>query len=223
MTNKITDIQIIQIIDTFKISGDGIYLKKFHIQRTLEAFKELGAVVNEFSVRALYQQIEDKNLQLKKEMKAKITFDSVDLRNSVCEFSDIDLLPVPLTLEISKNLFQLSGRGLQNYKISKRDYWNQLLKNAHCFDVIGVNQDNGITETSRFNLFLLKDRIFFTPTLNSGCINGAFRRHLLSVGSFELAGSQIPITEKDIAAADIKKYEIYVGNSLRGMHKAVLI
>ena len=71
----------------------------------LEAFKQLGVDVNEFSVRALYQQIEDKNFYLKKEMQAKITFDSTDLRNSVCEFSDIDLLPVPLTLEISKNLF----------------------------------------------------------------------------------------------------------------------
>ncbi len=223
MATSISNINIIQIIDTFKISGDGIYLKKFHIQRTLEAFKELGADVNEFSVRALYQQIEDKNSNLRKEMKAKITFDSTDLRNSVCEFSDIDLLPVPITLEVSKNLFQISGRGLQNYKISKRDYWDQLLKKAHCFDVIGVNQENCITETSRFNLFLLKDGIFFTPTLNSGCINGAYRRFLLSEGYYELSGLKISITEKDISVSDLKKYEIYVGNSLRGMHKAILI
>ncbi len=214
----------IQIIDTFKISSSGIHLKKYHIQRTLEGFAELGIAVNEFSVRAMYQQIEEKNLNLKKEMKAKITFDHQDLRNSICDISDIENLPNPITLELpTSGLFQLSGCGLQNFKISKRDYWNQALKNAHCFDTIGVNQDGNVTETSRFNLFLFKDNLLFTPELNSGCINGAYRRFLLAHGSYDLAGQKIQIIEKNILALDIKKYEIFVGNSLRGMHKAVLI
>ncbi len=213
----------IQIIDTFKISSQGIHLKKYHITKTLEAFVELGVSVNEFSIRAIYQQIEDKNLSLKKEMKAKIVFDSENLKNSVCDISDIENLPTPITLELSSNLFQISGCGLQNYKISKRDYWDQVLKNAHCFDVIGINQEDCVTETSRFNLFLLRDQVIYTPEINSGCINGAYRRHLISVGYYEVAGQKIQITEKNILASDIRKYEIFVGNSLRGMHKAVLI
>lgn len=213
----------IKIIDTLKISSTGIYLKKYHIQRTLEAFQELGTPVNEFSVHAMYQQIEDKNMSLKKEMKAQLVFDSNELKNSTCVISDIENLPNPITLEISKNLFQISGRGLQNFKISKRDYWNQVLKNAHCFDVIGVNQNDDITETSRFNLFFLKDQIFYTPTLDSGCINGVYRRFLLSTGYYESALGRFEVIEKDIPVANIHNYEIFVANSLRGMNKAILI
>ncbi len=215
--------QKIQVIDTFKISSLGIHLKKYHIQRSLEAFSELGITVNEFGLRAMYEQIEDKNVMLKKEMMAKITFDSENIKNSICDISDIDILPNPLTLELAKEYFQISGRGLQNYKISKRDYWNLLLKNAHCFDVIGINQENYVTETSRFNLFLLKDNALYTPALDSGCINGAFRRSLLVNGYYELAGKKIELIEKNILSSEIKKYEIFVGNSLRGMHKAILI
>jgi branched-subunit amino acid aminotransferase/4-amino-4-deoxychorismate lyase len=213
----------IQVIDTFKITNKGIPLKKYHIQRSLEAFQTLGSPQNEFQLRAMYQQIEDKNQFLQKEMKARITFDSTDLKKSVCDISNIDILPQPLTLELAQNYFQLSGRGLQNYKISKRDYWKTVLSHSHCVDVIGINQDNCVTETSRFNLFLLKDNRLLTPSLNSGCINGVFRRYLLEQGYYELGSEKIPLIEKDILTSEIKNYEIYVGNSLRGMYKAILI
>ena len=213
----------IKVIDTFKISASGIHLKKYHIQRSIEAFKELGATTSEFLLRSMYQQIEERNFHLKSEMKAQITFDASDLKKSVCDISEIEPLPAALTLEISKNYFQLSGRGLQNFKISKRDYWVQLMKSAHCFDVIGINQDDCVTETSRFNLFLRSENILFTPTLESGCINGAFRRSLIDAGFYKYGENTFLIKEKDILSSEIKNYEIFVGNSLRGMHKAILI
>jgi branched-subunit amino acid aminotransferase/4-amino-4-deoxychorismate lyase len=213
----------IQIIDTFKITNQGIPLKKYHIQRSLEAFQVLGFPQNELLLRSIYQQIEDKNKFLQKEMKARITFDTFDLKKSICDISNIDPLPTPLTVELARNYFQLSGQGLQNYKISKRDYWTTVLANSHCVDVIGINQEHCVTETSRFNLFLFKDDRFFTPSLNSGCVNGVFRRYLLDLGYYELGSKKIALVEKDIPAVEIKNYEIYVGNSLRGMQKAILI
>lgn len=107
---------LIQIIDTFKITNKGIPLKKYHIQRSLEAFQALGLPQNEFQLRAMYQQIEDKNQFLQKEMKARITFNTNDLKKSVCDISNIDSLPQPLTLELAQNYFQLSGLGLQTIK-----------------------------------------------------------------------------------------------------------
>jgi para-aminobenzoate synthetase/4-amino-4-deoxychorismate lyase len=89
--------------------------------------------------------------------------------------------------------------------------------------VIGINQDNCVTETSRFNLFLFKDDRLSTPSLNSGCINGVYRRYLLDQGYYELGSEKIPLIEKDILVSEIKNYVVYVGNSLRGMHKAILI
>ena len=132
-------------------------------------------------------------------------------------------MPNPLTVELAQNYFQLSGIGLQNFKISKRDYWTTVLAHSHCADVIGVNHDNCVTETSRFNLFLFKNERLFTPSLNSGCINGTYRRYLLELGYYELGTEKISLVEKDIPVSEIKNYEIYVGNSLRGMHKAILI
>jgi branched-subunit amino acid aminotransferase/4-amino-4-deoxychorismate lyase len=212
----------IQIIDTFKISNAGIHLKGYHIQRTIEAFVELGVSVEENAIFQIYEYIEKNNLHLSKDMKAKIIFNSETLSQSVVEISQIESLPNPITVELSNDVYQLSGRGLQNYKISKRDYWNQALKNTHCFDVIGINQEDQVTETSRFNLFLLQDNIFYTPTLDSGCINGCYRRFLLDQGYISIFGQKISIQEKNILATDIDQYEIFVGNSLRGMHKVIL-
>lgn len=213
----------IQVIDTFKISSEGIHLKKYHIARSLEAFNELNFNVSEFLLRSMYRQIEEKNIHLKTEMKAQIAFNSTDLKKSTCDISDINPLPASLTLEVSKNYFQLSGRGLQNYKTNLRNYWNILMQSAHCFDVIGVNQDGCVTETSRFNLFLRMDNTLYTPTLDSGCINGAFRRSVLDAGFYKYGENNYKIIEKDVLTSDLKNYEIFVGNSLRGMHKAILI
>lgn len=220
---KENSVNEIKVIDTFKISSAGIHLKKYHMARSAEAFNELRLNVSDFLLRSMYRQIEEKNIHLKTEMKAQITFDSTDLKKSICVISEIDLLPTPLTLEVSKNYFQLSGRGLQNHKTNRRDYWNLLMKSAHCFDVIGVNQDGCLTETSRFNIFLQANNTLYTPKLDSGCINGALRRSILDAGLYKYGDNTFSVKEKDILATDINNYEIFVGNSLRGMHKAILI
>jgi len=213
----------IQIIDTFCLTNNGIVRKPYHIEKTLQGFAALAVNVPEFSVRNIYQQLEDKHIDLKKIVKVQITFDHDDLKSSVCIVSDIDPLPQPLTLEFVRDIFQLSGRGLQNFKTNQRDFWNEGLQQAHCFDVIGLNQDGYITETSRFNLFLLKDNVFYTPPLDSGCINGAFRRECIRNGSLQMSGQHLPIKEKNILPNEIKNYEVFVGNSLRGLIKGFVI
>lgn len=232
----------LRILDTFKISGSGIHFKKLHIQRTLEAFDYLKnnfLTDNRFTNQsinqslssndyvAIYDHIENKHKNLQKEMKVRLSLTLNDLKQSDCEISDLDQLPLTIsslvTLEISKINFQKSGLGIQNFKTNQRQFWDQALKASHCFDVIGVNDLGFVTETSRFNLFLLKDQIIYTPTLNSGCLNGVFRRHLLNLGFFQISNIKNIIIEKDIPLKDLNNYEIYVGNSLRGMHKAILI
>lgn len=213
----------IQIIDTFCLTHNGIVRKPFHIEKTLQGFEALEVSVPEFSLRSIYQQLEDKHTELKKSVKAQITFDHDNLKSSVCVISDIEPTAQPLTLEFVKDIFQLSGRGLQNFKTNQRDFWQQAMGQAHCYDVIGLNQEGYVTETSRFNLFLFKDNIFYTPPLDSGCINGAFRRECLQQGGIQLSGQNRPLKERNFLPEELKNYEVFVGNSLRGLMKGYII
>jgi len=48
-------------------------------------------------------------------------------------------------------------------------------------DVLVLNVHNKICDSSRANLFLIKDDTVFTPALHQGCINGVMRRKTIEV------------------------------------------
>lgn len=78
-------------------------------------------------------------------------------------------------------------------------------------DALVLNTENNICDSSKANLFLLKQGAWHTPALHQGCINGVIRRYLLE--ELKKSGYQVHqqiITENDLLEAD----EMFLTNSI---------
>lgn len=210
------------ILDTFRITQTENPLLPFHIQRTHEAIQLFHASVTLDEVKKLYKPFEIATSN--PDQKCRLVIDPHTLTVIKSEITAVDLLSDEINLELATHRQQTPGRGLQNYKTSDRKYWddNLSLKWPGADDIIGINSNDHITETSRFNLFIKMQDLVFTPTLNSGCVNGCLRRSALKTGFIEINQKKYKILEKDFAIDDLKNTELYVGNSLRGITKATL-
>lgn len=86
---------------------------------------------------------------------------------------------------------------------SKTHQWN---------DALITNQNGNIIESSIANLFLIKDKVIYTPPLSEGCVAGVMRRHLINI----LPGlgyhiKEQALTMKMLAGAD----EVFLTNAIR--------
>lgn len=69
-------------------------------------------------------------------------------------------------------------------------------------------------ETANHNLFIVKRKQIYTPPLQSGCLNGIMRMHVIRLcQKLEIPLSESLISEKDLQNAD----EIFLTNALRGI------
>ncbi len=82
-------------------------------------------------------------------------------------------------------------------------------------DYIFLNERNEITEGTYTNIFVKKNNELLTPPISSGLLDGIYRRYLLE--TMPNAKESVLYTE-DIQTAD----EIYLCNSVRGMHRVTL-
>ncbi len=77
------------------------------------------------------------------------------------------------------------------------------------FETIFLNERNQFTEGAISNLFILKDKIIYTPPIKSGLLPGVLREYLIKKGKAE----EKILYLKDLKSAD----KIYFGNSVRGL------
>ncbi len=87
-------------------------------------------------------------------------------------------------------------------------------KEKNLDDVIVLNAASNICDSSRANIFLIKNDEAYTPALHQGCINGVMRRFLLE--SLKANGQRIhqkEITEEDLLNAD----EVFLTNAIHGI------
>ena len=215
--NKAGLIDIIKIWDAFKISETENELMSIHQQRTFEAIRTVNTKITFDEVRNIYDQIPK---ILESEKKCRLEINPFDLSDVKIEYQNIIPLPKIINVSVSKYKNQKSGLGLQNFKTNQRQYWNQF---DPAQEIIGLNTDGFLTETARFNLFIKANDIFYTPDLNSGCINGCLRESFVNNNQIKIGSLTYPLFEKKISLSDLIDAEIYLGNSLRGLIKVNLI
>ena len=79
-------------------------------------------------------------------------------------------------------------------------------------DALLLNAENNLADSSRANIFLVKDGVIYTPALHQGCINGVIRRWIIDQAKllgYEL--HQSALTEADLLEAD----ELFLSNSIQ--------
>ena len=88
---------------------------------------------------------------------------------------------------------------------AKAQKWNEC---------IVLNQFNRICDTTIANLFYVKNKTIYTPTLAEGCVAGVMRTHLLhSFATVGLKFEEIACTPEQLSNAD----ELFLTNAMNGI------
>jgi len=215
-----------KILDTFLFKNSEIFLKEFHVDRVFETYEFLNADVDHHEIVQIYESILK---QLKSEYQSekivRVLLDPVRPHKHMVESKDLDKMVSPLTLVITDATHDVTAES--QFKFEQRPLWDALLsaRPAGTDDVLLV-RDGQLIEASRFNLFLhdIKNGFIATPGLDSGCLNGVFRRYLLREGVLTLPEyGEVEVIEEDISIEDLEENQLYVGNSVRGIIPARII
>jgi para-aminobenzoate synthetase/4-amino-4-deoxychorismate lyase len=99
------------------------------------------------------------------------------------------------------------------HKTTNRALYTQALKaarQAELDDVLFLNRDGEVTESSVGNVFIEKDGLLLTPPVACGLLAGVYRRHMM-----ETRGD---VAERVLYPEDLKAADrIYLSNAVRGL------
>jgi branched-chain amino acid aminotransferase len=81
-----------------------------------------------------------------------------------------------------------------------------------CDDALLLNQYERICESSKANIFVVKDGVIYTPALSEGCIAGVYRQYLLK----HFLQNGIPVHEIELTEAFMMEAdEIFLTNAIQ--------
>lgn len=203
-----------EVLDTIRIHNSQVLYKEQHLERTHEALAFCGVQVSIAELSEYYSVLEEKFTQ----DVVRIIFTNNQLSQARYEVIPLEEIPVPVKLEVSPLQIQPC-----RFKWADRSLWQQAIaqKSPQADDLLFLTPDGYLRETSRFNVFVLdpKENVLLTPTLQSGCLNGAYRRFLLKN---EIQSRRT--SEKDfLLDILLPENKIFVGNSVRGLLPAEIL
>ncbi|MBT8248734.1 MAG: chorismate-binding protein, partial [Acidimicrobiia bacterium] len=118
-----------------------------------------------------------------------------------------------VTVELAGTAVQPHDRMLF-HKTTDRTTYELAMSEVTSQEALLTNAYGEITESTISNVVLLLDGIWFTPPLESGCLPGVYRQHLLEQGQ---------IVERVLRREDLLSSEmIGLVNSVRGWRRALL-
>lgn len=121
-----------------------------------------------------------------------------------------------LTLIISKATRDRSNilNYLKTYNYGINYIEEQRAKDKGYDNVLFLNNDNNVCETSNANIFFRSGNILFTPQLRSGILNGVMRGQVIK----EVRAMGFDIKKTDIGAEEINRFEeCFITNSVAGV------
>jgi branched-chain amino acid aminotransferase len=84
----------------------------------------------------------------------------------------------------------------------------------HWNDALVLNTAGNICDATIANLFIIKNKKLYTPSLSQGCVSGVMRRYILSnIASTGYTAEETILQKKDILEAD----EVFLTNAIWGM------
>ena len=217
------------ILDTVAMNNAEMTFKSYHVARTNEAFSFLGirSPGLEASLSDCYNRIETEfaGKTLPDECLRIIFSVTTPLQYQV-EVRKLESLNKKIVLSVVR----LNERPPPSsaFKWTNRKVWDDLFrqKAPQADDILTIGPSGELIETSRFNIFCFDpaSHRVFTPGLDSGCLNGVFRRASLNAESFSvpLLGF-LKVSEKKISLREVAASTLFVGNSVRGLLPAVLL
>jgi len=93
------------------------------------------------------------------------------------------------------------------------------MRKRKCDDVIILNHDNEIVECISSNIFWIKDLQVFTPSLNTGCIEGVMRKKIIG----KLKNNGIPVKEGHYSKEDLLNSDFAFTSNIGGLSSIISI
>lgn len=197
-----------ELFETMKVENGKIFLLDDHLER-------LENTANYF----LFNFDKNKILKIIKNEIEKIDVNLIyRLRLKLNKWGQINIMiyEYPYSINYIKIILSekiiSSKNKFQYFKTTNRKlYDEELLKyyKKGFSDVIFLNENNEIAEGAITNIFIVKDKTWFTPPLSSGILNGVYRKYLLQ--------NNVNIKEEKIYLNDLLNCDqIILTNSLRG-------
>jgi anthranilate/para-aminobenzoate synthase component I/branched-subunit amino acid aminotransferase/4-amino-4-deoxychorismate lyase len=208
------------VVDTLAFKDLGFTYLEEHIERTYLALRSQMMQLTLQQVKAVYQNIEKEIRETTKPsdfFKVRLVFAkdlTYQIELSLVEDKDvISLQPMP------------TRHFLPQYKTSERSVWNSLLqkKKPEADDILVINTQGMVVETSIYSVFYKKGEDFFTPPITDGGIHSVFRAHHIKKGSITVSDRTYKLSERSLLASELKSVELYVANSVRGLKKTNLL
>jgi len=212
------------LFETMKVYQSKIILQQFHYDRLFLGLKMLQ-IENELNAPGLSQLV----LEL---CKKNNCIESARVRLAVFRNKENRSEFVVEAFPLSKDVNQWNEKGLTidiyPYARKHADAFSNLktanflpyvlaeifAKERGIDDAIVLNAFNFLADSSKANIFLIKNKEVFTPALHQGCVNGVMRRFLLD--ELKKNGYRVhqdEISEQQLLEAD----EVFLTNSIYDM------
>ena len=213
-----------KVLDTLLITKNGFTYFDEHVERTSKALKHYKSTQD---VTLIYKELEKQLLaeidstksyrvSLEFPIESNLTAESVIMRHLEYHHENKTyLLEKKFSSQINDSIFKINDR------ITWVNLFNSKSENAN--DVVVINSNGHLVETSMFNLYYKLNDQIYTPPLSDGCINGVFRSYHLKKGFIEIDSIQYKISERSLHESELPIVDIYVGNAVRGLFKAIVL
>ncbi|HRP52908.1 MAG TPA: aminotransferase class IV [Fluviicola sp.] len=204
-----------------------------HFSRLLEGAKALKMRMPAYFTPDYFAQ------QLEELIAACKITEGARIRLSIDRFSGTTYLPetneVSYFIElypIEQNLFGLNSKGIevdlyQDIRKVKNKLSNYKTKNGLLYvlaaieakdkgldDLLIINPDGQILESSNSNLFMVSNGVLYTPSLSDGCLAGTMRMQVINLAIKNgLKVYECPILPSNLLVAD----EIFLTNAIKGI------
>jgi len=81
-------------------------------------------------------------------------------------------------------------------------------------DCLILNSNGSIADATIANVFIVANKILYTPGLDQGCVNGVMRKHILTaLSNTDFEVREVPLTIQDVMNAD----EVFLTNAMSGI------
>jgi len=211
ITKKKADFKLIETI--LWQPDKGYFLLKEHIDRLSSSCEYFNFKFDKKYIRRMLKGLE-KEFKNRFDYRVRLLLGSDG--NVKSSFSRISNNAVVQKVRFSDK--RVSSRHVFLYhKTTDRELYNKehkKWKKKGYFDIIFTNEKNQITEGAISNIIIKKGKAYYTPPVESGLLNGVFRKSLLK---------KIPLKEKVLYKKDVLcANEVYMVNSVRGMKRVEL-
>ncbi len=222
------------VFETIRCMGSRIQLLDYHYERLMNALDSIEILKNKFpSKDQLQSQIEKLTIKNKFFISSRVRLSVFrndgglyTPTNNGCSYvieiqplnsSSYELNEKGLIADIFQNILKpincLSAFKTANALLYiKAGLFKQKNQLGECFI---VNENNKLIEALSSNLWWMKNDVFYTPALTTGCVEGIMRRHLITlIETNEMQHKEINGANlNDIETAE----ELFVSNAIQGI------